>query len=53
MGTPGPVHVPDSHDLIRVHRARENNLAAARHTLTAQHLAEYVGTGASTADRRR
>jgi excinuclease UvrABC ATPase subunit len=27
------------------------NLAAARHTLTGQHLAEYDGTGASTVDR--
>ncbi len=28
------------------------NLVAARHTLTGQHLAEYVGTGASTVDRK-
>jgi excinuclease UvrABC ATPase subunit len=27
------------------------DLVAARHTLTGQHLAEYIGTGASTADR--
>jgi excinuclease UvrABC ATPase subunit len=26
------------------------DLVAARHTLTGQHLAEYVGTGASTVD---
>jgi excinuclease UvrABC ATPase subunit len=86
MGAPGPVHAADSHDLIRVHRARENNLknvsaeipkrrltlgpgtghdggrvvfeclpsdlAAARHTLTGQDLAEYVGSGASTVAKR-
>ncbi|HLY67716.1 MAG TPA: ATP-binding cassette domain-containing protein, partial [Chloroflexota bacterium] len=28
------------------------DLVAARHTLTGQHLAEYVGTGASTLDRK-
>jgi hypothetical protein len=28
------------------------DLAAARHILTGQHFAEYVSTGASTADRR-
>ena len=42
--------VADSHDLIRVHGARVNNLpgtpadlVAARSTLTAEHLAAYVG----------
>jgi excinuclease UvrABC ATPase subunit len=28
------------------------DLVASRHTLTGQHLAEYVGTGASTTDRK-
>jgi excinuclease UvrABC ATPase subunit len=28
------------------------DLVAARHTLTGQHLVEYVGTGASTVDRK-
>ena len=46
MGTPGPVHAADSHHLIRVHRARANNLK------NGQHLAEYVGSGASTVARR-
>jgi excinuclease UvrABC ATPase subunit len=44
------LHVADSHGLIRVHGARENNLKDVsieipkrpRSTLTGEHLADYV-----------
>jgi hypothetical protein len=39
-------HPANSHDLIRVQGARENNLkdVAARSTLTGEHLATFVGS---------
>ncbi|MDQ6671584.1 MAG: hypothetical protein M3069_12705 [Chloroflexota bacterium] len=40
---------PDSR---RSNPATYTGLVAAQHPLTGQHLAEYVGTGASTVDRK-
>jgi energy-coupling factor transporter ATP-binding protein EcfA2 len=61
MGAAGRVHAADSHRLIRVHRARvklaiqmatDGGIYVLDEPTSGLHLAEYVGTGASTVDRR-
>ena len=47
MGAPGPVHAADSHDLIRVHRARENNLKNVSAEIPKRRLTVFTGVSGS------
>jgi excinuclease UvrABC ATPase subunit len=47
MGAPGPVHAADSHDLIRVHRARENNLKNVSVGIPKRRLTVFTGVSGS------
>ena len=47
MGAPGPVHAADSHDLIRVHRARENNLKNVSVEIPKRRLTVFTGVSGS------
>ncbi len=47
MGAPGPVHAADSHDFIRVHRARENNLKNVSAEIPKRRLTVFTGVSGS------
>jgi excinuclease UvrABC ATPase subunit len=47
MGTPGPLHAADSHDLIWVHRARENNLKNVSAEIPKRRLTVFTGVSGS------
>jgi len=47
MGAPSPVHAADSHDLIRVHRARENNLKNVSVEIPKRRLTVFTGVSGS------
>src|ERR1700694_3279488 len=47
MGAPAPVRAADSHDLIRVHRARENNLKNVSVEIPKRRLTVFTGVSGS------
>src|SRR6202048_3010522 len=47
MGAPGPVHAADSHDLIKVHGARENNLKNVSVEIPKRRLTVFTGVSGS------
>src|SRR5262252_4498484 len=46
-GSAGPVHAADSHDLIRVHGARENNLKNVSLEIPKRRLTVFTGVSGS------